>query len=188
MYSDINTNRVWIKGRTAANEQVAAALIDNNNIVPLVREARQILSNSNGTYSICLNAGDSTTWNNYILRVGFEGNEATQEKEYVLPLPKLSVTSNENAVTLLENLSENDSITAVLSDITGNEATKAMLAIITYSEDDKLTDVKIKDFRLNESEVSVTDTVEDIEKIRKIKIIAWQRDTMCPMLAAYTIE
>lgn len=188
VYSDINTNRVWIKGRTAANEQVAAALIDNNNIVPLVREARQILSNSNGTYSICLNAGDSTTWNNYILRVGFEGNEATQEKEYVLPLPKLSVTSNENAVTLLENLSENDSITAVLSDITGNEATKAMLAIITYSEDDKLTDVKIKDFRLNESEVSVTDTVEDIEKIRKIKIIAWQRDTMCPMLAAYTIE
>lgn len=188
IYNDVNANRVWIKGRTGANERVAAALIDNNQAVPTIKEARQALANSNGTYSICIHSGNSDTWNNYTLRVGFEGNEQTKEKEYVLPVPNLSVTSGGNTVETLKNLSEGDTVTAVLSDIVGSGEIKATLAIVTYGKDERFKDIKIKNFGLDEGEATVTDAIEDIDNVGKIKIIAWHDDTLYPMRAVYTIE
>lgn len=183
VYSDVSSSRVWVKGRTAPNEQVSVMLADNNGKIPVIYGAQQAISNSNGTYSICLNAGDSSTWDNYILRVGFEGSAQTQEIEYNLPVPKLLVTSDEQVVKTLTELQDGDSVKAVLSGVTGDATTEVMLTIVAYDNEGR-----IKSLETTDSELFVADTIEDIKNISKIKVMAWHKDTLCPVLASYVIE
>ena len=172
-----------MKGRTAANESVTAALTEDANI----REMRQTTSNTNGTYSICLHNQKTDTWENCILRVGFGGDEDT--RSYTVPVPKLTVAKGDGEpVHSLAKLSDGESVTAVLSNVVRKENTAAMLVIATYDKSGKLINVKMNDFTLDEPETSATAIIGTVNDIGKIKALAWQTDTLYPVASVYTIE